>query len=101
MKLALSLLLMGVVLLQIEPVTPAKILVVAFISTKSHKITYMGLVEELAKRGHGKIFKIYINYSANKISILFVKRSPSLRQSSHSKRFRTSQRFSLWTWRRK
>lgn len=29
-----------------------KILVVSFISTKSHKLTYMPLVEELGKRGH-------------------------------------------------
>jgi len=44
------LLLSSVLLFQI--VCTEKILVVTFFESKSHKITYMGLIEELAKRGH-------------------------------------------------
>ncbi|CAL8089908.1 unnamed protein product [Orchesella dallaii] len=39
-------------LLNIEQCSSEKILVLSFISTKSHKLTYMPLVEELGKRGH-------------------------------------------------
>lgn len=41
-----------IVVLTLEPVTPANILVLSFFSTKSHKLTYMPLIEELGKRGH-------------------------------------------------
>jgi glucuronosyltransferase len=34
------------------PVSSSKILVLVFFSSKSHKITYMRLIEELASRGH-------------------------------------------------
>jgi glucuronosyltransferase len=37
---------------QVEKVDSAKILSIAFFSTKSHKITYEPLLRELAKRGH-------------------------------------------------
>jgi hypothetical protein len=36
----------------LEPVTPARILSVAFVSSKSHKITYEPLLYELGARGH-------------------------------------------------
>lgn len=44
---------LGVILsLTLEQVTPSNILVISFFSGKSHKLTYMRLVEELGKRGH-------------------------------------------------
>lgn len=39
-------------LVTLEQVAPANILVLSFFSTKSHKLTYMPLIEELGKRGH-------------------------------------------------
>lgn len=36
----------------VEQVAPANILVISFFSSKSHKLTYMPLIEELGKRGH-------------------------------------------------
>lgn len=51
MKIAILLLFFGIAFL-LQTVHTEKILVVAFISTKSHKITYMRLIEELASRGH-------------------------------------------------
>jgi len=54
MKLLIAISVISSIILSsnVPPSSAAKILAVTFFSSKSHKITYMPLLEELAKRGH-------------------------------------------------